>query len=68
MVINLNLNSMKKIAYLLAFVITATSLVSCGASSTSCADSDKYIIKNMKFENQEMVLSKKFKTNGEIIN
>ena len=59
---------MKKIAFILAIGIAATSMVSCGASSTSCADSDKYIIKNMKFENKEMVLSKKFKSNGEIIN
>jgi|Cyp1metagenome_2_1107374.scaffolds.fasta_scaffold532654_1 spermidine/putrescine-binding protein len=59
---------MKKIAYLLVIVIASASMASCGGSSASCADSDKYIIKNMKFENQEMVLSKKFKADDEIIN
>jgi hypothetical protein len=59
---------MKKLAYLLVFIITTASLASCGGSSASCVTSDKYIIKNMKFENQEMVLSKKFKTSDEIIN
>jgi hypothetical protein len=59
---------MKKIAYLLIFVFASASLASCGASSASCVDSEKYIIKNMKFENQEMVLSKKFKSDDEIIN
>ena len=59
---------MKKLVYLLVFVVASASLASCGGSSASCAKSDKYIIKNMKFENQEMVLSKKFKTNDEIIN
>ncbi len=59
---------MKKLVYLLVFVVASVSLASCGGSSASCATSDKYIIKNMKFENQEMVLSKKFKTSDEIIN
>lgn len=59
---------MKKIAYLLAIVIASASMASCGGASSSCATSDKYIIKNMKFENQEMVLSKKFKSEDEIIN
>ncbi|MCP4883450.1 MAG: hypothetical protein GY908_06635, partial [Flavobacteriales bacterium] len=56
---------MKKLAYLLVFIFASASLASCGGSSASCVESDKYIIKNMKFENQEMVLSKKFKTNDE---
>lgn len=59
---------MKKIAYLLVFAFASASLVSCGGSSQSCVDSDTYIIKNMKFENQEMVLSKEFKTTDEVIN
>lgn len=59
---------MKKLVYLVIFVLASASLASCGASSASCVDSDKYIIKNMKFENQEMVLSKNFKRNDEIIN
>jgi len=59
---------MKKLAYLFIFIFASASLTSCGASSASCVESDKYIIKNMKFENQEMVLSKKFKTSDEIIN
>jgi len=59
---------MKKLAYLLVFIFASASLASCGASSASCVESEKYIIKNMKFENQEMVLSKKFKTSDEIIN
>ena len=59
---------MKKIAYLLAIVVASASVASCGGSSSSCATSDKYIIKNMKFENQEMVLSKDFKADDEIIN
>ena len=60
---------MKKLAYLLVFIFASASLASCGGSSASCVNADnKYIIKNMKFENQEMVLSKKFKTSDEIIN
>ena len=59
---------MKKIVYLLVIVIASASMASCGGSSSSCATSDKYIIKNMKFENQEMVLSKKFTSEDEIIN
>jgi hypothetical protein len=60
---------MKKLAYLLVFIFASASLASCAGSSASCVSSDnKYIIKNMKFENQEMVLSKKFKTSDEIIN
>jgi hypothetical protein len=59
---------MKKLAYLLAIIFATASMASCGGSSASCVDSDKYIIKNMKFENQEMVLSKKFKSDDEIIN
>ena len=62
------IDPMKKLIYLFVFVFTTISFVSCGASSASCAESDKYIIKNMKFENQEMVLSKKFKSSDEIIN
>lgn len=62
---------MKKLVYLLVFIFASVSLASCGGSSASCVTSDKsdkYIIKNMKFENQEMVLSKKFKSSDEIIN
>ena len=59
---------MKKLAYLLVIIFASASFASCGGSSASCVESDKYIIKNMKFENQEMVLSKKFKTSDEIIN
>ena len=59
---------MKKLAYLLVFIFASASIASCGGSSASCVSSDKYIIKNMKFENQEVVLSKEFKTSGEIMN
>lgn len=51
---------MKKLAYLFIFVFASASFVSCGASSASCVSSEKYIIKNMKFENQEIVLSDDF--------
>ncbi len=51
---------MKKLAYLLIFVFASASLTSCGGSSASCVSSEKYIIKNMKFENQEVVLSSDF--------
>ena len=54
--------------YLLVIIFASASFASCGGSSASCVESDKYIIKNMKLENQEMVLSKKFKTSDEIIN
>ena len=64
----LKIKPMKKLAYLLVFIFASAGIASCGGSSASCVSSDKYIIKNMKFENQEMVLSKKFKTNDEIIN
>jgi hypothetical protein len=57
---------MKKLAYLLVFIFASTSFISCGASSSSCVTSDKYIIKNMKFENQEVVLSKEFLDDDEI--
>ena len=59
---------MKKIAYLHVIVIASATMASCGGSTKSCAESDKYIIKNRKFENQEMELSKKFKADDEIIN
>ncbi len=59
---------MKKIVYLFACVFAIGTLASCGGSSASCASSEKYIIKNMKFENQEMVLSKDFTDSDEIIN
>ena len=51
---------MKKLAYLLIFVFASASFVSCGGSSSSCVSSEKYIIKNMKFENQEIVLTDDF--------
>ncbi len=51
---------MKKLAYLLIFVFASTSLISCGASSSSCVSSEKYQIKNIKFENQDIVISKEF--------
>ncbi len=56
---------MKKLAYLLIFVFASASLTSCGASSSSCVSSEKYIIKNMKFENQEIVLSDDFINDNE---
>ena len=59
---------MKKIAYLFVFIFASASLVSCGASSSSCVTSEKYIIKNMKFENQEVVLSTEFINSEEIEN
>jgi hypothetical protein len=58
---------MKKLAYLLVFIFASASLLSCGASNSSCATSDTYIIKNMKFENQEYTLNKKFKKSDEIV-
>jgi len=59
---------MKKLAYLFVFIFASASLGSCGASSASCVTSDKYIIKNMKFENQEYTLNKKFKKDNERVN
>ena len=59
---------MKKLAYLFVFIFASASLSSCGSSSSSCVTSDKYIIKNMKFENQEYTLNKKFKKDKEHIN
>jgi len=58
---------MKKLAYLFVFIFASASLLSCGASNSSCANSEKYIIKNMMFENQEYTLNKKFKKSGEIV-
>ncbi|MEN8185917.1 MAG: hypothetical protein ABFR05_02175 [Bacteroidota bacterium] len=48
---------MKKLAYLFVFIFASASLVSCGASSSSCVSSEKYQIKNIKFENQEVVIT-----------
>ena len=59
---------MKKLAYLFIFIFASASFVSCGASSSSCVDSEKYIIKNMKFENQEFVLSKEFTNKVDDVN
>ena len=59
---------MKKLAYLFVFIFASASLVSCGASSSSCVTSEKYIIKNMKFENQEYTLNKDFTKDDKRIN
>jgi hypothetical protein len=59
---------MKKLAYLFVFIFASASLVSCGASSSSCVTSEKYIIKNMKFENQEYTLNKDFTKDDKHIN
>ena len=56
---------MKKLAYLFIFVFASASLTSCGASNTSQVSSQKYIIKNMKFENQEVVLTRDFMNDNE---
>jgi len=58
---------MKKFAYIFVFIFASASLLSCGASNSSCATSEKYIMKDMMFENQEYTLNKKFKKSGEIV-
>jgi len=57
---------MKKLAYLIVFVFASTTLISCGASSSSCVSSEKYQIKNIKFENQDIVISKDLMLDDEI--
>ncbi len=47
---------MKKVIYLLVFVLASVSLGSC-TSSSSVTSSEKYQIKNIKFQNQTVVLS-----------
>ncbi len=48
---------MKKLVYLFVFIIASASLASCGASSSSCVATERYQIKNIKFENQEVVIT-----------
>lgn len=50
---------MKKFTYLIVFAIASVSLTSCGASSSSCVSSE-YQIKNIKFENQQVVITDEF--------
>jgi len=50
---------MKKFIYLLVFVLASVSLGSC-TSSSSVTSSDKYQIKNIKFQNQTVVLSHEY--------
>ncbi len=59
---------MKKLAYLLVFVFATTTLISCGASSSSCVSTEKVHIKNIKFENQDIVISKDFLAEDDEIN
>ena len=58
---------MKILAYLFVFMFVSASLVSCGASGSSCVSGETYIIKNMRFDNQEIVLSNEFKEDLENI-
>lgn len=51
---------MKKLAYLLVFSFAAVSLISCGASSSSCVSAEKFQVKNIKFENEVIVVSSDF--------
>jgi len=51
---------MKKLAYLFVFSFAAVSLISCGASSGSCVSSEKFQVKNIKFENEVIVVSSDF--------
>lgn len=50
---------MKKFTYLIVFAIASVFLTSCGASSSSCVSSE-YQIKNIKFENQQVVITDEF--------
>jgi len=50
---------MKKLIYLLLIVVGSFSMTSCGASSKSCVSSE-YQIKNIKFQNQHVVLTDEF--------
>ncbi len=59
---------MKKLAYLFVFAFATVSLASCGASSSSCVSSEKYQIKNMKFENQEVVLTDEYMNASDEVN
>ncbi len=51
---------MKKLVYLLVFSFAAVSMISCGASSNSCVSAEKFQVKNIKFENEVIVVSKDF--------
>ena len=57
---------MKKLAYLIVFIFTSTLLISCGGTSSSCVSSERYQIKNIKFENQDIVITKDFLVDDEI--
>ncbi len=48
---------MKKLAYLFVFSFAAASLISCGASNGSCVSTEKIQVKNIKFENEVIVVS-----------
>lgn len=50
---------MKKFIYLLVIVLGSYTMTSCGASSKSCVSSE-YQIKNIKFQNQSVVLTDKY--------
>jgi len=57
---------MKKLAYMFVFSFAAVSLISCGASSGSCVSTEKVQIKNIKFENETIVVSKDLIEDGTI--
>lgn len=50
---------MKKFIYLLVIVLGSYTMTSCGASSKSCVSSE-YQIKNIKFQNQSVVLTDEY--------
>ncbi|MFD1315456.1 hypothetical protein [Namhaeicola litoreus] len=50
---------MKKFTYFVIAILASVSLSSCGASSSSCVSSE-YQIKNIKFENQQVVLTDEY--------
>lgn len=51
---------MKKLVYLFVFSFAAISLISCGASGSSCVSAEKFQVKNIKFENEVILVSKDF--------
>ncbi len=59
---------MKKFIYLFVFAFATVSLASCGGSSNSCVSSEKYQIKNIKFENQEVVITDEFLETADEVN
>jgi len=51
---------MKKLVSIFVFSFAAISLISCGASNSSCVSTEKFQVKNIKFENEVVVVAKDF--------